>query len=178
MLPIKRNHLSRIFEQLTREKKIQNLTESDLDSINMLAHIILRKVENRSIPPPPITPENAIDYSNQADKSAIDYCLFQLAKFEWPQSSTFSIYPYHVAAAMHLFNAAYMVHQIVRSTDTNTEIGTNLIFEAADLHKQIPWINRAMLQVLSIARTDYYLEERLQARSSRLSPKFRKLSYT
>lgn len=178
MLPIKRNHLSRIFEQLTRKKEIQKLTDSDLDSINMLAHSILRKVEDRSIPPPPITSENAIDYLNQADKSAIDYCLFQLTKFKWPQSSTLSIYPYHIAAAMHLFNAAYMAHQIVRNTDTKTERNTNLIFKADDCQKQIPWINRAMLQVLAIARTDYYLEEKLQACDSPFLPQVRKLSYT
>lgn len=175
MRPIKRNHLSKIFEQLTSRNEIHKLTESNLDSINMLAHSILRKVADGSIAPPPIIPGNAIDYSNQADKSAIDYCLFQLAKFEWPQSSTLSIYPYHVAAAMHLFNAAYMVHQIVRST--NTEIGTNLIFKADDCQKQIPWINRAMLQVLAIARTDYYLEQKLQARGSLLLSEVRNLSY-
>lgn len=177
MRPIKRNHLSKIFEQLTSRNEIHKLTESNLDSINMLAHSILRKVEDGTIPPPPITPENAIDYLNQADKSAIDYCLFQLTKFKWPQSSTLSIYPYHVAAAMHLFNAAYMAHQIVRNTETKTERDTSLIFKAHDCQKQIPWINRAILQVLRIARIDYYLEERLQARGSLLLSEVRNLSY-
>lgn len=175
MFPIKRNHLSKIFEQLTSQNEIHRLTESNLDSINILADMILRKVADGSLAPPPIIPGNAIDYSDQADKSAIDYCLFQLAKFEWPQSPTLSIYPYHVAAAMHLFNAAYMAHQIVRST--NTEIGTNLIFKADDCQKKTPWINRAMLQVLAIARTDYYSEQKLQAPDSPLLPEVRNLSY-
>ena len=112
---------------ITSNQGTLELTHRDYDNLNLIAHELLEKIKADPKLYIPITLPTAINYTSNNDLRALDYCLFQLCQFKECSAPETPIYPHHVAAAMHLLNAAYVAYQKARG-----KVLTPFIFDTSE----------------------------------------------
>lgn len=149
MKALRENGLTAIFKKLTAEHSALELTYREYVNLNLLAYELLHRIKGHKRLHIPTDPTTAINYSNQKDIRAIEYCLFELTGFVQEFHPDTPISPYHVAAAMHLLNAAYLAYKNAQNTEYAPENG--LLFPI-DSRNQITWTLLAKNKVLNFAR--------------------------
>lgn len=154
MKALRKNGLTTIFKKLTADHRGLGLTHRDYDNLNLIAHELLDEIKKNQSLHIPVIPHKAIDYSASKDIRAIDYCLFQLTHFERSPPVNAPIYPHHVAAAMHLLNAAFYAYK--KAQKQNIEIFPSQI----DHQYQKIWTQAAASKVLDLARYYYNVDEK------------------
>ena len=165
MKALRENGLTTIFKKLTADHSALELKDRDHINLNLIAHELLDEIKKNQSLHIPVIPHEVIDYSDSSkDIRAIDYCLFQLTRFKRSPPADAPIYPHHVAAAMHLLNAAFYAYK--KAQEQNIEI---FPFQINHQYQKI-WTRTAASKVLDLARYYYNVDQKAVLPEMEFSP--------